>query len=47
MITITQEFGVKCFTIPCYKHQIIESNVKDDNAFCYTYLSFYENDFYA
>ena len=47
MITITQEFGVKCFTINCYKHQIIESNVQNDNAFCFTYLSFYENDFFA
>ena len=40
MITITKEYGVRSFTIECYKHQIIESNVLNNNNFCYTYLSF-------
>jgi hypothetical protein len=40
MITITREYGLRSFTIQCYKHQIIESNVLNDDDFCYTYLAF-------
>ena len=39
MITVSNEFGIKLFTTTCYKHQIIESNVLNNNNFCYSYLS--------